>query len=212
MRLAFFTLTAALGVLPAFGQNFEFGVAGGGSFYQSKTITNSRGNADAGFNNGFAVGGQVGHNMYSHLGGEFRYMYLQNDAKLSSGGTTVAFGSSAHVLHYDFLYHFADRSASIRPYVALGAGIKYFKGTGSEVVAQPLGNIALLTKTNETKGLVSVGGGLKFRLTDSVILRLDVHDYLSPFPSKIITPAANSASPGGWVNNIVVSGGVSFAN
>ena len=47
MRIAYL-LTAALVALPAFAQKYEFGVNGGVSFYDKKTVTNPRGDADAG--------------------------------------------------------------------------------------------------------------------------------------------------------------------
>lgn len=212
MRILLFSLTAALTIMPGFAQKYEFGIAGGGSFYQSKSLTGSRGSADAGFDPGFAFSANIGNNMYERIGGELRYTFLKNDLKLSSGGTNVTFGSQAHAIHYDLLLHTSPMESKVRPYVAVGAGIKYFRGTGSEVLAQPLGNIALLTKANEVKGLVSVGGGVKVRVASRVLLRLDVHDYLTPFPDKVITPAAGVSAPGGWFNNIVFTLGVTLTD
>jgi hypothetical protein len=37
-----------------------------------------------------------------------------------------------------------------------------------------------------------------------------VHDYLTPFPSKLIAPISGS-SVGGWLQDFVVSAGISFA-
>jgi hypothetical protein len=209
MRLLLYTITAALTVLPAFAQKYEFALAGGGSFYQSHTVTNPKGDASAGFNNGWAASVAVGNNMYSHVGGEVRYTYLHNDAKLSSGSTKATFGAESHVIHYDFLIHATPTESRIRPYVAAGGGIKFYRGTGTEVPFQPLSTVALLTKTTEVQGLLSVGGGVKFSLTHRLMLRVDVHDYLTPFPKKIITPALNSKASG-WFNNIVGTAGISF--
>lgn len=208
MRIAYL-LTAVLISLPAFAQKYEFGVHGGISFYDKKTVTNSRGNADAGFNTGYGAGFTIGQNMYKHVGGEIRYTFLNNEMKLESGSAKATFGSQAHVIHYDFLIHGTGPNSAVRPYVAFGGGIKHFRGTGAEQVFQPLGNIALLTKANDTKGLASVGGGVKLKLTDRIWLRVDVHDYLTPFPKNVITPASGS-SVSGWLNNIVGTGGISF--
>jgi hypothetical protein len=210
MRLIFYTAMAALTVLPAFAQKYEIGFAGGGSFYNSNTVTNPKGNADAGFDSGWAAGVSVGSNMYSHLGGELRYSYLHNDAKLTSGAASATFGASAQVIHYDLLFHTASVGSKIRPYIAGGGGIKYYRGTGKEVPFQPLSDIALLTKANEIKGLISVGAGVKVALTQRTIFRVDVHDYITPFPTKVITPAINSKASG-WFNNIVATAGISFA-
>src|SRR3989442_1029229 len=83
-----------------------------------------------------------------------------------------------------------------------GGGIKFYRGTGTEVPFQPLSTVALLTKTTEVQGLLSVGAGVKVALTHRMLFRVDVHDYLTPFPKKIITPALNSKASG-WFNNIV---------
>jgi hypothetical protein len=139
-------------------------------------------------------------------------MFEQNDLKLSSGGTSASFGAQSHAVHYDFLVHATPLGSSMRPYVAFGGGVKFYRGTGTEVAVQPLGNIALLTKTNEVKGLLSVGGGVKFQLSSRVLIRLDVHDYITPFPVNLIAPASGSTAPSGWVNNIVATAGVSFTN
>ncbi len=210
MRFLLYTMMAALTVLPACAQKYEFAVAGGGSFYQSHTVTNPKGNADAGFENGWAASIAVGNNMYQHVGGEIRYTYLHNDAKLSSGSTKATFGAESHAIHYDFLIHATPVGSTIRPYVAAGGGIKFYRGTGTEVPFQPLSNIALLTKTTEVQGLLSVGAGVKVALTSRMLFRVDVHDYITPFPSKIITPALNSKASG-WFNNIVATAGISFA-
>jgi len=208
MRIAYL-LTAALVALPALAQKYEFGVHGGISFYDKKTVTNARGSADAGFSTGYAAGITVGHNMYRHIGGELRYTYLHNEMKLESGSAKATFGGQAHAVHYDLLLHATGTDSAVRPYVAFGGGMKYYRGTGTEQPFQPLSNIAILTKTSEVEGLASVGGGVKLRMTDRMWLRLDVHDYLSPFPKKVITPAGGS-SVSGWLNNLVGTAGIVF--
>ena len=199
MRFFLYTMTAALTVLPAFAQKYEFALAGGGSFYQSHTVTNPKGDASAGFENGWAGSVAVGNNMYQHVGGEIRYTYLHNDAKLSSGSTKATFGAESHAIHYDFLIHATSTESTIRPYVAAGGGIKFYRGTGTEVPFQPLSNIALLTKTTEVQGLLSVGAGVKVALDepDDVPrgrprLHHSVPDRRSLHPRRTRRPAAGS--------------------
>jgi hypothetical protein len=208
MRIVYLT-TAVLCALPVFAQNYEFGLHGGVSMYNKKTVTNARGSADAGFKLGYAGGFTLGHNMYERVGGEIRYTFLFNDMKLESGSTKATFGSQAHVIHYDFLIHAADTAAAVRPYVAIGGGVKQYRGTGTEQVAQPLSNVALLTKTTDLTPILSVGGGVKVKMTDKVWLRFDVHDFLGEFPKKVITPVSGS-SVSGWVNNFVGTAGITF--
>lgn len=208
MRIAYL-MTAVVCALPAFAQKYEFGVHGGVSLHNKKTIENARGSAEAGFKTGFGGGFTIGHNMYEHVGGEVRYTFLHNDMKLKSGSTEATFSSQAHIIHYDFLIHSADTSAAIRPYVAFGGGVKQYRGTGTEQLSQPLSNVALLTKTTDLKPMISVGGGVKVKLTDKIWLRLDVHDYLTEFPQKVIQPNTGS-SVSGWIGNIVGTGGITF--
>lgn len=202
-------LATLLIVLPAAAQKYEFGLHGSGSIYQSKTIKHPSGDVDAGFKMGFGGGFTLGHNQYDRIGGEVRYNYLLNKMKLSRAGTRAEFDGETHSIHYDLLFHFADRESRVRPYVSGGAGIRSYRGTGTEAAFQPLGTVAVLTKTSETQALVSLGGGIKFKLSDRIMFRVDVRDYLTPFPKEVITPVGG-ATVGGWINNIVPSAGISF--
>lgn len=190
-------------------QNYEFGVHGGASLFQKKTITNPTANADASFSMGYGGGFTLGHNQYERVGGEIRYNFLVNKMKLKSGSTEAEFDGQTHTFHYDFLLHTADRGAKVRPYVAVGGGIRQYRGTGTETAFQPLSNIAILTKTQDVKPVLSVGGGVKYALSEKMALRVDVHDYITPFPKEVITPATNS-SVSGILNNIVASVGLTF--
>jgi len=50
---------------------------------------------------------------------------------------------------------------------------------------------------------------LKVSLSKSTMLRLEAHDYLSPFPTSVIAPGLGSKI-GGWLQDFVVSAGLSF--
>lgn len=201
---------ASLAAAPAaLAQRWEVGVAGGGSFYTSQTVQNPAGNTSAGFGNGFAVSGWLGNNTSNLIGGELRYDYERPDLHLSSGGTSVNFSGQTNAVHYDFLMHFAPTEAQVRPFVAAGAGVKVYSGTGSEAPFQPLSSVALLTKASQVEPLVSVGGGVKVAVGKSAMLRLEVHDYLSPFPKDVIVPVPGSKISG-WLSDFVVSAGLSF--
>jgi len=193
----------------ALAQKWEVGVAGGGSFYTSQTFKNAATSADAGLSNGLVASAWLGNNSGGTLSGELRYDYEHTNLKLSSGGTNVNFGAMTNAIHYDFVLHFAPSESHIRPFLAAGAGVKLFSGTGKEQESQPLSNVALLTKTSEMKPLVSVGGGVKVSLTPGVQLRLEAHDFLSPFPKSVIAPAQGS-TVGGWLQDFVVMAGLSF--
>lgn len=208
MRLLYPIVVFAIAV-PAFAQKYEFGLHGGGSFGQTKKVSSPRGEANAGFASGYSAGLSVGHNMYEHVGGELRYTFQQHDMKASGGSQEAKFGSQSHAIHYDFLIHGAGREARVRPYVAVGGGFKAYRGTGTESAFQPLSNIVILTKTNETVGMLSIGGGVKMKITDKMVFRVDIHDYLTQFPKKLLTPASG-ATVKGWLNNFVPTAGITF--
>ena len=205
--ITFFLAMAATPL--AFAQKWEVGAGVGGAFYNSQTITNPIGNAEASRAAGLAFSAWLGNNSGSFLGGELRYDYENGDLKLSSGGTKVNFASSSNAIHYDFLLHLGSREATVRPFVAAGAGVKLFTGSGKESAFQPLSNIGLLTKTSQLKPLVSIGGGVKIKVASNVQLRAEIHDYLTPFPTDVIAPAQGS-KVGGWLNDFVAMAGLSF--
>jgi len=202
-------LTVLLFVPAAFAQKWEVGVAGGGSFFTSETITNPAGNGEAKLANGLIVSAWLGNNSSGPIGGEFRYDYEQSNLKLSSNGTDVSFGARTHSIHYDVALRFASRESRVSPFIVAGAGFRDYMGTGKEQVFQPLSNIALLTQTSQLKPLVSVGGGIKFQVAQNVLFRVEVHDFLTPFPEKVIAPALGS-KVGGWLQDFAATAGISF--
>lgn len=199
-----------LAASPALAQRWEIGGGAGGSFYTGKTVTRSNLTANAKFDSGWGATGYAGHNMYKLVGGEIRYSFLKNDARLSSGSAQALFGANAHAIHYDVLLHATSAGSSIRPFVAVGGGIKVFQGTGREVVAQPLGNLAFLTKTSEYKPLLTFGAGVKLNVSKRVGFRVEVKDYFSQFPKQVIAPASGSKLSGDWIHNFVAMVSVSL--
>lgn len=203
-------LTLAVAAAPAaFAQKWEIGGGAGGGFYTSQDVTNPLGSGTGKFSSNVAAAAWLGNNNGKLWGGELRYDYQRGDAKLTAAGQTVAFGAQSQALHYDFLLHFTPRSAPVRPFVAFGGGIKLYQGTGNEVAFQPLSKIALLTKSTDTKPLASVGAGVKFKVSHNIGFRAEIHDFLTPFPEKVIAPALNSKT-GGWIQDFVVTFGISI--
>jgi hypothetical protein len=204
-------LVVCAAVLPAaWGQKWEVGGGVGGGFYTSDNITSPDGSASAKIQTGVAGSVWLGNYTSSgHWGGELRYDYQMGDLQLSSGSQQPSFAARSQDVHYDFLWHFLGGESRVQPFVAFGAGIKFYQGTGTQVVYQPLSNIALLTQAQDMVPMVSAGGGLKFKLATHVLLRLDVHDYLTPFPKQVIAPAAG-AKAGGWIQDWVPMAGIAY--
>jgi hypothetical protein len=198
---------SGLGLPQCQAQRWEVGVLGGGSFYNTVAVTAPSGSGDVGIKPSFAVGGYVGNDMYKNLGGELRYEYLPGDLKVSSNGSTATFSGQAQAIHYDFLYHFTSSEAKIRPFVAAGAGIKIYQGTGAATASQPLSNLALLTHTYQIDGMGTVGAGVKAFISNRLMLRFEVRDFITPVPHQVIATAPG-AKISGMLNNIVFLAGL----
>jgi hypothetical protein len=193
----------------AWAQNWEAGVLGGGGFYiNHPQISGASGSAAAGIGDGPAFGAFLTQNLYRRLSGEIRYVYHRGDLELSSGSRRASFRADSHALHYDWVFHLAGREAKVRPYVAAGAGLKLYRGTGTETLVQTLQEVALLTRTREWKPLVSAGIGVMLALSRSVRLRLEFRDYMTPFPKRVIAPVEGGTV--GWLHDFSPTLGLSI--
>jgi hypothetical protein len=189
-------------------QRWEFGGGAGGGLYTSQDVKGASTSGSAKIATGLAASAWLDNNNGRLWGGELRYDYQMGDLRISSGSTSASFAARSQGIHYDFLLHTASRNARIRPFIAFGGGVKFYQGVGTEVVAQPLNSLALLTRTSETCALASVGAGVKFN-TGRLGFRIEIHDYMTPFPTQVIA-AAQNASIGGWTHDLVVDFGLSL--
>jgi hypothetical protein len=205
-----FVVCSAAAMLPAaMAQKWEFGGGAGGGLYTSQDVTLGSTSAAAKLKTNLAASAWVGNNINDRWGGELRYSYQLGDLQLKQNATEATFGAETHTINYNFLWHSRPSEASVRPFVSGGAGIKFYRGTGTETETQPLSQYALLTKANDLTAVVSVGAGVKVRMGAHAWLRFDVHDYMSPFPKQVITPNVG-ASVGGWLHDIVPMVAFSF--
>lgn len=200
-------LAAGFGAF-AFGQSWEVGGAGGFGFYRNLNVTSANTTGSAGFGSGFALSGVVGNRINRWLDGEVRYTYHSDDLRVSSGSAKAEASAQSHAMHYDFLLGGKAEDVGARPFLAAGGGVKYYRGTGAEPIYQPLSNLAILTHTNEVQPMVSVGAGIKFRVSRNAILRLDFRDYVTPVPSSLLA-VPPGARLSGWVHDFVLLVGVS---
>ena len=206
IRLA---ILSGVGSLACLAQTWEIGGAGGGTILTGLNANGPAGTATAGFQPGIAAGFVFGQNLYPRLTGELRYTYLQDDLKLSSGGTQATFGAGAHAVHYDLLWHFGTREGKVQPFVAVGGGMKLFEGTGAQEAYQPLNQFAYFTHAQQLEPMISVGGGVRIALKPNVFLRVEFRDYLTPFPGQLIV-AAPGVHISGWVHDFVPLVGISY--
>jgi Outer membrane protein beta-barrel domain len=180
-------LLAAAGAA-CFGQQWEFGALAGGGFLNSVPVSSTVGTATAGFQTGAALGGYVGFNQYKHIGGELRYTYLQSNLSLKSGGSEASFSGMSHVVGYDVIFKTTRNNGKVELFAAAGGGMKVFRGTGKEAAYQPLSQYGYFTKTQALKPMGDVGAGVKVAITRKVFVRAEFRDYITAFPTQIITP------------------------
>jgi hypothetical protein len=199
-----------IAVWAAHGQTHEIGVLGGGSFLPGVPVAGAPSSVSAGFDSGPVVGASFTQNMYSRVSGEITYLFEQSSLHLSSGSDSASFAGRAHVLQYEILYHLQPRNARVRPYFALGGGMKIFQGTGAEAAYQPLMQYAYLTRTNQLKPMLTFGGGVRVALRGRMAARFDLRDQLTTFPTKVISPAPGMAIDS-WLHDFVPTVGVEWS-
>jgi len=191
-----------LALCVAQAQQREIGILAGGGWAAGLPVQGAPAAASAGFQTAAAGGVLLSQDLYRHWSGEIRYLFEQRNLRISLGGTTAAFAGQAHVLHYDLIFHTRPVQERVRPYLAVGGGMKLFRGTGTEAAYQPLMEYAYLTKTQELKPMLTVGGGVKVRLGRRMMLRFDVRDQITRFPRKLIAPAPGMTL-NGWLHDLV---------
>jgi hypothetical protein len=168
-------------------QQWEFGAVGGGGLINNVAAASPAGSATAGFAPGLATGIFAGQNLYHHISGEIRYEYMQSDLRLAAGGQTAQFNGAAHAIHYDVIFHTNRKESRAQLFGAVGGGVKAFFGTGAEEAFQPLSQFGYFTQT--IKPMISAGAGVMYRLGPNVYLRTEVRDFMTTFPTAVLTPA-----------------------
>src|SRR5690348_5100277 len=128
-----FAVCFALVMLPAaMDQKWEFGMSAGAGNYTPQDVSLGSTSASAKFKTSVAVSTWVGQNMGDRWGGELRYSYGLGDARLKQDSTEATFGAETHTINYSFLIYTKPSESSTRHFVDAGAGIKFYRGTGTE--------------------------------------------------------------------------------
>jgi outer membrane protein W len=200
---------AALAIVAAAAsaQTFEVGAAVGTGIYRDATVTSASGTAQAGMDNGIAPGVVVCDNMFEHVSGEFRYLYQPGQPFVSQGAVKGSMPGNSHTFVYDTLLHVRGRDRRIRPYAAIGVGVKGYLTPGPAPSPEPLPKVAALLAKNQWSLVGSVGGGIKVKVQEHIVLRFDIRDYVTQFPKNQIS-AAPGASVSGLLQQITPMGGV----
>ena len=200
--LAFTLLTAAS------AQQFEIGALAGGGFLSSAPESHAA-SVSAGLAPGPTAGFIFAQNRYARWSGEIRYLFEERDPRITGAGTSTSFSGQTHAVHYDLIFKPRARSTRVQSYFSAGGGLKVFRGTGPEAAYRPLMQYAYLTRATEWKPMVALGAGIKFPLTPRWILRADFQAHVTPFPSRVITPAPG-LSMARWLVDLVPTVGLSW--
>ena len=194
--MAFRYLAAIIFASAAFAQSYEIGAEVGYGFYRNGSIYSASGTAQAGIRNRFTAGVILGDDFSDYVSAEFRYLYHDGHPFLQAPGVKVDIQGQSHALTTELLFHFKDRQHRWRPFIAGGAGAKDYVIAGPEPYPNPVPQIASLIANDVWKVVFSVGGGVKFRLRDHLLLRGEFRDYLTTFPRQQIVPAPHNTARG----------------
>ncbi len=191
-------------------QQYEIGVLGGyGNAFGLSAKSPSGASADTGIRSGIALGVFFGDDLYGRIGGEIRYLYRASALQVESGGEKGAISGRSHIFHYDVVVHTKPPGEEVRPFVAVGIGVRHYQGTGVERAFQPLSEFVLLTLTSETQPLISIGGGVKWTRENGMSLRFEVRDYVTPAPKEVLFPAPGG-TVNGWLHDIIPQVGIAY--
>jgi len=194
----------------AFAQQWEVGGIGGASFLNHVSVNaGSAGTATAGFSPGVVGGIFFGQNISAHWSGDVRYEFFDTGLKLSGAGSSATFSGVAHAIHYDLSYHTKIGSSPLQFFVAAGAGVKVFVGSGLQEAFQPLQQFGFFTQTHQLKPMGSFGGGLTYKLGPHLSFRAEIRDFISPFPDKVIA-APSGVTYSKVLNDIVPMVGLAY--
>jgi hypothetical protein len=180
----------------AFGQQYEVGADVGYGLYRNGSIYSASGTLQAGIRNRFAAGILLGDEFSQYVSAEFRYLYQDGHPFLQGLGVKSDIQGQSDTLTGELVFHFKPRGHRWRPFVAGGVGAKDYIIAGPEPFPQPIPQIASLTANDVWKVVFSVGGGVKLRLSDHVLLRAEFRDYLTTFPRQQIVPAPHNTARG----------------
>ncbi len=198
------SLTAA-----AFAQNWEAGVSGGYALTRLTSVTSGTVSARTGLDDGWAAGAYVDNDMYRFIGGELRYTFSKENLIYNAAGTKTTLHAVSHALHYDVLLNLRHKEAAIRPFIALGAGIKDYRATGPQVF--PPGNALVIPIVgSQLKPMLSGGAGVRFKFSSRGVFRIEFRDYASPYPEQLLVPAFGTKA-GGWIQDFVALAGFGVA-
>jgi opacity protein-like surface antigen len=142
--------------------------------------------------NGWRFGFRMTLNTKSHFGHEAGYNYVRTNWDYAG----QPYGTAAHQGFYDLLAYATPEGSKVRPFIAGGAQFTNFIIPGGSV-SQGSGSM---------KFGLNYGGGVKVKVTDKWLMRMDFRQYVSPKPDF----GLSATPPQGWIKMNEISLGVAF--
>lgn len=203
-------VVASVFISVACAQRWELGGVAGYGFYRNGTVTSGPGSETAGIVDRFTAGGLLCEDLFQHFSGEVRYLYGDGHPFLSMPGYRADMNGRTHTLTYDALLQVFDRDHRLRPYAALGIGGKGYEATGPAPSLHSAPQIGTLVHTTQWTVVGDFGGGIKYRLHKNAVFRVEVRDYISPLPDRLIVALGNGKTAG-LLHQITPLAGLSYS-
>jgi len=176
-----------LAVLPAWPQYLELSVGGG----QSRLSRGGLGKVDASstlpddysLKGGWRMNMRITTNAGDFSGHEFGYAYNRSQLQQrSETGVASEQGMGIHQGFYNYLLYPTREGSRIRPFAAGGVHFNNYVPPGASATSGG----------GSTKFGVNYGGGIKVRVSERFLWRVDVRQYINPKPFGLI-------NPNGWI-------------
>lgn len=193
-RAAIAVIVLMLAAAPAFGQGAEIGLTVGWSNFTNNSIGGVQEFADDPslytVDDGVRIGSRMALNTGNFIGHEFSYAWQRSKLKIAGD----EYGSmSIHNIYYNFVLHATPEGSVVRPFITGGGGVSVFNPPG----------FSSFSGAGDNKFGYNYGAGLKFKVTESYGIRLDVRDHVTGKPF-------NLPDNGGRLHNLEISAGFSM--
>ena len=185
-------LLCAAGMASA--QVLEFGASGGPSLLSNRTLAVDSPFGQVDLDHGFQLAFRMTLNTYRFMGHEVGYAYNRTNL-LESGNTH---GGATHQGFYDLLVYARPEGAKIRPFMAGGGQFSNFIFPGGSVTSGG----------GQMKFGLNYGFGVKTRITDRWLVRVDFRQYATPKPD--FAELGATTPPQGWLKMNDISVGFGF--
>jgi opacity protein-like surface antigen len=195
VRQPVIVLLALLAAGMVSAQVLEISASGGPSRLSNRTLAvDSPDLGQVDLDNGFQLAFRMTLNASRFMGHEVGYAY--NRTNLLTQG--LAYGSATHQGFYDLLVYARPEGSKVRPFMAGGGQFSNFIPPGGSVTSG----------SGQMKFGLNYGFGVKTRVTEKWLVRVDFRQYATPKPD--FAELGATTPPRGWLKMNDISVGFAF--